>query len=154
MANGVKLALAALAVAAALPAFAQPVGDAAPARIEPDTDEYLQYAASVASVRPLRRQGDVTATIFSTAGGDPAMNGEYVYLSFDVERHEPMRIFRIGDVLSYRVVSETRGRVLLAVTENVMNQDGVIGIRNRRVLGSWTPGANGAPTAVTVATAR
>jgi hypothetical protein len=154
MAFHLKAALALGLMAAAGSVSAQPVGDAAPVTIEPDTDEYLQHAASVARVTPLRHQGEVSATIFSTVGGDPAMNGEYIFLAFDIEPHEPSRIFRIGDVLSYRILSETRGRVLLQVSENVMNDGGEIGTRNRRVLVTWTPGPDGAPSTVTVATAR
>ncbi|HYD12369.1 MAG TPA: hypothetical protein VEC11_05950 [Allosphingosinicella sp.] len=135
-------------------ASAQPIGDAAPATVEPDTDEYLQHAASVARVVVLERQGDAGASLFSTTGGDPAMNGEYIYLSFGSDPREAAQIFRVGDVLEWRVVAETPGRVLLAVRENVMNADGEIGERRRRVAVTWTPGPGGAaPTAVTVATA-
>jgi len=148
-------ALALGLMAAASPALAQPIGAGAPATVQPDTDEYLQHAASVASVHQLNRQGDLSATIFSTVGGDPAMNGEYVFLSFSGSPHDAAQIFRIGDVLSYRIVAETRGRVLLQVTENVMNDSGEIGTRSRRVAVTWTAGAAGAPPAsVRVATAR
>ena len=143
------------AAAAGAPASAQPVGDAAPHRAEPETDEGLQYAASVARVVSLTRQGDANASLFSTVGGDPAMNGEYIYLSFESDPHEAAQIFRVGDVLEWRLVAETRGRLLLAVRENIMNANGEIGERRRRVAVTWTPGAGGAaPARVTVATAR
>ena len=155
MALHLKAALAlGLLVMAGAPGFAQPIGDAAPHRAEPETDEGLQYAASVARVVSLTRQGDANASLFSTVGGDPAMNGEYIYLSFERDPHEAAQIFRIGDVLEWRVVAETRGRLLLAVRENVMNANGEIGERRRRVAVTWTPGAGGAaPTSVRVATA-
>lgn len=156
MALHLKAALAfGLLAAAGAPAPAQPVGDAAPHRAEPETDEGLQYAASVARVVNLSRQGDANASLFSTVGGDPAMNGEYIFLSFERDPHEAAQIFRVGDVLEWRLVAETRGRLLLAVRENIMNANGEIGERRRRVAVTWTPGAAGAaPARVTVATAR
>lgn len=154
MAFHLKAALTLGLLFAAAPAIAQPVGSGAPATVQPDEDPNLQYAASVSRVHPLNQQGDAAATIFSTVGGDPAMNGEYIFLSFDISPQEGARIFRIGDVLDYRIVSETPGRVLLEVRENVMNDNGEIGEGSRRVAVSWTPGAGGAPPAsVTVATA-
>ena len=154
MGHHLKSALAFGLLLVAAPAAAQPVGDAAPHRAEPETDEGLQYAASVARVVMLNRQGDANASLFSTVGGDPAMNGEYIYLSFESDPHEAAQIFRVGDVLEWRLVAETRGRLLLAVRENIMNANGEIGERRRRVAVTWTPGANGAaPASVTVRTA-
>ena len=154
MIRTVRIALALGLLLAAAPAAAQPIGDSAPHRAEPETDEGLQSAASVARVVMLPGQGDQNASLFSTVGGDPAMNGEYIFLSFESDPHEAAQIFRVGDVLDWRVVAETRGRVLLAVRENIMNANGEIGVRRRRIALTWTPGANGAPPArVTVATA-
>jgi hypothetical protein len=154
MAHRLKAALASGFVLIAAPAaFAQPVGTSAPATVEPDRDEYLQYAASVAQVHPLSHQGDASVSIFSTVGGDPAMNGEYVFLSFDISPAEGARIFKVGDVLEYRILSETPGRILLQVSENVMRDGGEIGTESRRVAVTWRPGADGAPPgSVTVAT--
>ena len=154
MGHDLKTALALGLLLAAAPASAQPVGDGAPHQAEPETDEGLQYAASVARVVSLNRQGDSGASLFSTTGGDPAMNGEYVSLSFESDPREAARIFRVGDVLEWRLVAETPGRLLLAVRENVMNANGEIGERRRRVAVTWTAGAGGAPPArVTVRTA-
>lgn len=151
----VRAALALGIIAAASPAWAQPIGEGGPATVQPDTDEGLQYAAGVARVTALRQQGDLSASIFSTVGGDPAMNGEYIFLSFSNSPHDAAQIFRIGDVVDYRIVAETRGRVLLQLSENVMNAAGDIGIRSRRVAVTWTAGPEGAPpTSVRVVTAR
>ena len=155
MAFHLKAALAlGFLLTAAPAALAQPVGSGAPATVEPDANENLQYAASVASVHPLSHQEDASVVIFSTVGGDPAMNGEYVFLSFDISPAEGARIFKIGDVLEFHILSETPGHVLLQVRENVMRDGGEIGESTRRVAVTWRPGADGAPPAnVTVATA-
>lgn len=151
--SGFAVALS-FATFAGVPAAAQPVGSGGPVTLSPDDDPNLQYSAAVASVHALTRQGDASVAIFSTVGGDPAMNGEYIFLSFDISPAEGARIFKIGDVTEYRILSETPGRVLLQVTENVMNTGGEIGVARRRVLVTWRPGVDGAPPAsVRVATA-
>ena len=147
MATALKAALALGLLLVPAPMSAQPIGFAEPATRAPEDDQNLQYAASVARVTPLTRQGDLGGTIFSTVGGDPAMNGEYVFLAFDISPAEGARIFKVGDVLEYRIVAETPGRVLLAVQENDIRDGGEIYVRNRQVAVSWTPGADGAPPA-------
>ena len=136
--------------------LAQPVADAGPVTVQPDTDESLQSSAAVVVVNDLRRQGGLGGKLFGTAGGDPAMNGLYTYLAFYVTPGDGWQVFRIGDFLSYRIVSEGRGRLVLEVHESIMNEaSGEIGSRRRRIAVSWTPGPDGAPpTSVRVATAR
>ena len=140
---------------AAAPALAQPVGGSGPATVAPDEDEGLQVAAGVSQVHVLGHQGEANVTVFGLTGGDPAMNGEYILLSFNGDPAEGSKIFRIGDVLEFRILSDAPGRLLLQVRENVMNAAGEIGMASRRVLVTWTPGPGGAaPARVTVATAR
>jgi hypothetical protein len=154
----VAIALAALALAG--PSAAQGYGTpGAPPRagiVRPDTDDNLQWAAAVVRVDGLRRQGELSAKLFGTAGGDPAMNGLYTYLAFFGSPDESWRVFRLGDFLSYRILSETPGRLALEVRESVMDRgSGAIGARTRRMLVSWRPGAGGEPPAsVAVAAAR
>jgi hypothetical protein len=117
-----------------------------PETIRPDPDENLQWAAAVVQLDALRRQGAQTVKLFGTAGGDPAMNGLYTYLAFFESPGDGWRVFRLGDFLAYRIVSETPGRLALEVRESVMNdRTGDIGTRVRRLALSWTPGAEGAP---------
>ncbi len=155
MALHLKAALA-LGLLAAAPAAAQPVAQAGPERLQPDEDEGLQDSAGVIVINELAGQGSLTAKLFGTAGGDPAMNGLYTYLAFYISPPDGWRVFRIGDFLTYRVISTRRGRVLIEVNESIMNEaTGEIGSRRRRLTVSWTPGADGAPPAtVTVAPAR
>ena len=160
-----KAALAfALIVAAAVPASAQrrparPIwqGNNPPAAIvTPDENENLQWSASVVQVDPLNHQGDYTVKLFGAAGGDPAMNGLNTYIAFLDSPEEDWRIFRVGDFLSYRVLSEARGRVRLEVHESIMNQRTTeIGSRVRRLTISWTSaGDDRRPARVSIATVR
>lgn len=148
------LALA-VAAAAAGPAVAQGGGAAPPraAAVRPDPEESLQWAASVVRIDPLRRQG-LTAKMFGTAGGDPAMNGLYTHLAFFDSPDEGWRVFRLGDFVSYRIIAEAPGRLTLEVRESVLDEaSGNIGARTRRLLVSWRGGGE-PPATVTVAPTR
>jgi hypothetical protein len=155
MRGGMTIAFGLALLGAAAPACAQAVAERGPATVRPDDSEMLQDAATVVVVSPLEHQGDLSAKLFGAAAGDPAMNGLNTYLAF----FEPppvngWRVFEIGDFLSYEIVSETPGRLLLGIHESVMNDNGDIGERTRRLAVSWTPGRDGAaPATVTVATA-
>lgn len=136
---------------------ADPLVAAGPAvTVQPDADAGVQQAASVVRVDTLTRQGDSGVKLFGTAGGDPAMNGLYAYVSFYHSPAEGWRAFRIGDVLDYRILSESAGRIDLEIDESVMDEATTrISSRKRRLIVAWTPGADGAPPAsVTVTPAR
>ncbi len=148
---------AALPAEQAAPAPATPLTAAGPAAIvQPDADEGQQWAASVVELTPLSRQGDRTVKLFGTAGGDPAMNGLYTHVAFFDSPAEGWRVFRIGDVLDYRVLSESPGRVDLEINESTMDEaTGTIGSRTRRVIVGWALAADGSvPATVTIAPAR
>jgi hypothetical protein len=140
---------------AAAPVGAQPVAEQGPVTMRPDDSEMLQDAATVVTVDRLEHQGDLGVKLFGAASGDPAMNGLHTYLAF----FEPppvngWRIFEIGDFLTYTIVSDTPGHLLLEISENVATANSEIGERTRRLALSWTPGRDGAPPAtVRIATA-
>lgn len=145
--------LAIMLLGSAAPAGAQPIGAGGPATVQPDEQAELQWAAGVSEVHSLAHQGDADVTLFGLVGGDPAMNGEYVYLSFNGPPSEGSKIFKIGDVLAFHILSDSPGRLLLQVQENIL-RGSEIGTQTRRVLVTWTPGRDGAPpTSVRVATA-
>ncbi len=153
-------ALLVLALAAPIlpTAAAQPVAKAAEHHaqtVRPDRDENLQWAASVVELDLLRRQGGLTAKMFGTAGGDPAMNGLYTYLAFfEPAPGDGWRIFRLGDFVSYRILGEARGRLAIEVRESLLDEaTGNIGARTRRLIISWRAG-NVPPDFVTVTPAR
>jgi len=157
-----KAALAfALIVTAAAPLSAQrparPLwqGTNPPAAVvRPDEDENLESAASVVQVNFLQHQGDMTVKLFGAAGGDPAMNGLNTYIAFFDSPQEGWRIFEVGDFLTYRILSETPGRVRLEVSESIMNQrTSEIRSRVRRLTVSWTSaGEDRRPARVSIAT--
>lgn len=151
-----KEAVPAAEQAAPAPAAA-PLSAAGPAVIvQPDADEGQQWAASVVELTPLTRQGDRTVKLFGTAGGDPAMNGLYTHVAFFDSPAEGWRVFRIGDFLDYRLLSESPGRVDLELTESTMDEaSGTIGSRTRRVIVGWALAADGSvPATVTVTPAQ
>lgn len=136
---------------------AAPLTAAGPAAtVQPDAEEGNQWAASVVELTPLTQQGDRTVKLYGTAGGDPAMNGLYTHVAFFDSPAEGWRVFRIGDVLDYRVLSESEGRVDLELDESVMDEaSGDISSRKRRVIVGWAVAADGAvPDTVTVTPAQ
>jgi hypothetical protein len=145
----------------ATPAFAQqtPGTPDLPATLQPETDDYHQYTASVIELTPLRRQGDgqndLNVHIYGTAGGDPAMNGLNTYIAFYQSPADGHQVFQIGDFNSYRVVSERRGQVVLQISENTIDANANIGNRTRRITVSWNPPRDGtAPASIRVTAAR
>ena len=133
---------------------AAPLTAAGPAAtVQPDTDEGQQWAAAVVELTPLTHQGDRTVKLFGTAGGDPAMNGLYTHVAFFDSPAEGWRVFRIGDFLDYRVLSEAPGRVDLEIDESTMDQaSGQIGSRTRRVIVGWVVATDGSATATVTVT--
>jgi hypothetical protein len=65
-------------------------------------------------------------------------------------------VFRLGDVLDYRILSERAGRADLELEESVMDEaTGRIGSRTRKVIVGWPIAADGsAPATVTVTPAQ
>lgn len=124
--------------------------------LQPETDASLQQAAAVVRLDELAGQGPLAAKLFGTAGGDPAMNGLYTHLAFFQSPAEGWRVFRIGDVLDYRILSQRAGRVDLELEESVMDElSGRIGSETRRVIVGWPIAADGSPPAeVTVTPAQ
>lgn len=126
-------------------------GEAQAIQAEAD-DEPMQWAASVVRVDFLQNQGGSAGVkLFGTAGGDPAMNGLYTHIAFYQSPGDGWRVFRLGDFLEYRVISDEPGRVNLEVFDHTMGADDVIRERVRYAIVTWTPGADGAaPDTVTV----
>ena len=142
--------------AAPLAAVAPLAASGPAAVLTPETGADVQEAAAVVRLDELSGQGPVAAKLFATAGGDPAMNGLYTYLAFFQDPADGWRVFRIGDVLDYRILSERAGRVDLELRESVMDEaTATIGDRTRRVIIGWPIAADGsAPTEVTITPAQ
>ena len=92
---------------------AQPSG---PSRtVAAASDEGLINAASVTDVHFVK---DADVKLFSTAGGDPAINGLNTYLALFTPPEGWTRIFMIGDFNSWEVVEESPTRVVLKVSRS------------------------------------
>ncbi|MGD9966198.1 MAG: hypothetical protein AB7T59_06735 [Hyphomonadaceae bacterium] len=132
-----------------------PSGDAAELGRE-QADENLAWATSVARLDPLTNEANSGAKLFGLAGGDPAMNGLLTYLAFYENPAEGWQVFRLGDFLEYRVLSEAPNRLDLEIQESTYDEaSGEIGSRTRHAIVTWTGGADGAPpTTITVTPAQ
>ena len=98
---------------------AAPLTAAGPAAtVQPDTEEGNQWAAAVVELTPLTRQGDRTVKLFGTAGGDPAINGLYTYLSAYSAPDGWTRNYMLGDFNSWEVIEESPTRVVLKVSRS------------------------------------
>jgi hypothetical protein len=139
---------------AAAPVTATPAG---PARVvQPRTDAGLQGAAAVTAVQPLHDHG-YSAKLFNLAGGDPAANGNQLWLAFFVSPAEGWTTFMIGDFASWDLVQEGAQGLIFDVAEDVVGADGNITRGpTRRLIVSYAPGGPEAtaPATVTVTPAR
>ncbi len=125
----------------------------ASATIQAETDDDLQWAASVVELTMLENQGQSTVKLFGTAGGDPAMNGLYTYIAFFQGPADGWKVFRIGDFLDYRLLRDGPGRVDLEVEESVMDPaTSEISSRKRRIIVGFSAGAEAAAPAVVTLT--
>lgn len=77
---------------------------------------------------------DRTAKIYSTAGGDPALNGLYTFIAVFGDPWEGWRVFQIGDFNSWRVEQDLGDRVVLAVSRSWMGDDGEIQTADERLI--------------------
>lgn len=118
--------LSVLCALAALPAFAAaalaaPEGPTtAPATVPALTED--QPEASVTDVEWIE-SAENGAKIYSTAGGDPAINGLYTYLAIPGEAPDMgWRVFQIGDFNSWKLGEQTRDHVILEVSRSWVDQ--------------------------------
>jgi hypothetical protein len=104
------------------PAAAAPAGPNAAtlaAQVIVAEDAMDQAAASVNKVAQLER-GD--AKFFSTVGGDPAINGEYVFLALIDNPHDGWKVFKVGDFNSWSLVEQDGDRAVLQVSHSAIDQ--------------------------------
>lgn len=118
----------------AVAAPAKPVGPARTVQPVAEDDNAL-YAANVTEVHGMADQG---AKIFSTAGGDPAVNGLYTYLALYQNNAEGWRVFMLGDFESWKVIEEGRGRVVIHYEQSGVDQaTGTIARADGKIIVEW-----------------
>jgi hypothetical protein len=127
------------APAAAPTAPAKPAG---PAESLPLLDEEgTEWAASVTEVVWLP---NIDCKLFSTAGGDPAINGLYTHIAFPPENNgEGWKVFRIGDFESWKVTEQGPGKVVLAVrVSRIDPSSGNPVTEDKKLIVNFTSGEN------------
>ncbi len=124
---------------------AQPSG---PARTV-DAEADLSDAASVTDVHHV---DNADVKIFSTAGGDPAINGLYTYLALFTPPEGWTRVFMVGDFNSWEVVEESPTRVVLKVSRSWIEEgSGDVKTAEEKLILD-VPASDTAPLTVTPAT--
>lgn len=77
-----------------------------------------QRAESVARVEGLDK-AETPAHLFSTVGGDPAINGEYVFMVVHPEDpSQDYATFQIGDFNSWDILEQTKDHVTLKISRS------------------------------------
>jgi hypothetical protein len=125
------LALAACQPAAEPPGATAPATEAAPTPAAPATPSGPPQAVEAvddhmpeAYVTDVHHIKDADFKIFSTAGGDPAINGLYTYLArYDEDERGWTQVYMIGDFNSWEVVEESPTRVVLKVSRSLLEQE-------------------------------
>ncbi|HYC97961.1 hypothetical protein [Brevundimonas sp.] len=141
------------APAAAEPPEARPSGPSQTVR--PSTDAGLAMAASVDFVQPLNDHG-YSAKLISLSGGDPAANGNHLYLVFFKGPAEGHAVFPLGDFASWEV-EQQEVQLVLKVSQDVVGPDGAVTRGpERRIIVGYAPGGPEAtaPDTVTITPAR
>jgi len=118
---------AAVALAACQPASDAPAAPAEPAAVETPAAAPAQPSGPAkaieaeddhmpeAWVTDVHLIKDADFKIFSTAGGDPAINGLYTYLAAYTAPDGWTRVYMLGDFISWEVIEESPTRVVLKV---------------------------------------
>jgi hypothetical protein len=133
---------------AAGPVNARPSG---PARsVSPTTSAILQGAASVTAVQPLNDHG-YSAKLLNLVGGDPAANGNQLWLAFFVSPAEGWTMFMIGDFASWELVEEGAQGLIFDITQDVVGDDGnIVRGPTERLIVNYAPGGPEATAPATI----
>ncbi len=129
----IAVTAAALALVACQPAAEAPAKPAEPAAAEAPVTPAVEPAKPSGPAKDIQAEDDhmpeawVTDVhhikdadfkIFSTAGGDPAINGLYTYLSAYSAPDGWTRNYMLGDFNSWEVIEESPTRVVLKVSRS------------------------------------
>lgn len=116
--------------AAASVAVATPSGPAE--KITPRSETEAGDDAYVAQVAMVE---DTAAKFFSTVGGDPAINGEYVFLAvFPDTPAEAPKVYKVGDFNSWSLESHTATQAVIKVSRSWIDANGDIKTADERYI--------------------
>lgn len=135
------LALAACAPEGAAPkaesTASQPAAPATPAG-PPETiearneDSDHHRDTNVSRVQGLKT-GD--SKLFGVVGGDPAINGEYLYLAIAPEApDDDFKVYRLGDFNSWSLESESEGSAVIKVSRSWIDDAGEVQTAEERYI--------------------
>lgn len=105
----------AAADAPAAPVAVEPAKPSGPARaVEAEDDHFPEaYVTDIHNIK------DADFKIFSTAGGDPAINGLYTYLArYNDEERGWTQVYMLGDFNSWEVIEESPTRTVLKISRS------------------------------------
>lgn len=110
---------------------AQPAGPAVV--VKPRNEEADHHRdTNVARVLGLKT-GD--AKFFSVVGGDPAINGEYLYLAIAPDTPmDDFKVYMIGDFNSWELESESEGSAVVKVSRSTIDDKGEIKTAEERYI--------------------
>ena len=75
------------------------------------------------------------STLFTVVGGDPAINGEYVYLAVAPEGpDEDFKVYMIGDFNTWELASESEGPAVIKVSRSTIDEAGEIKTAEERLI--------------------
>lgn len=100
-------------------AAVEPAKPSGPAKnIEAEDDHFPEaYVTDVHNIK------DADFKIFSTAGGDPAINGLYTYLArYNADERGWTQVYMIGDFNGWEVIEESPTRVVLKVSRMYLEE--------------------------------
>ncbi len=91
----------------------------------PETIAVIAEAPAEASVTDVKwiDSAENGAKIYSTAGGDPAINGLYTFLAIPGEAPDGgWRVFQIGDFNSWKIAEQAKDHIVLEVSRSWIDQ--------------------------------
>jgi ABC-type enterochelin transport system substrate-binding protein len=104
-----------------------------PVTITPRSADEHGFDSSVAKVVAI---GETGAKLFSTVGGDPAINGEYVFLAvpFDDGPAEEPKVYKLGDFNSWDLESQSAGQFVIKVSRSWLDDAGEVKTADERYI--------------------
>ncbi|HOY78024.1 MAG TPA: hypothetical protein PLN33_09475 [Hyphomonadaceae bacterium] len=113
-----KPAEQAAADAPAAKAPVEPAKPSGPAKAIEAEDEHMPEAW----VTDVHHIDETDFKIFSTSGGDPAINGLYTYIAAFTPPDGWTRVYMLGDFNSWEVVEESASRVVLKISRSSIEE--------------------------------
>lgn len=118
---------------------AKPAEPGGPAVVVKARNEETEHHRDTNVARVLGlKTGD--SKLFTVVGGDPAINGEYVYLAIAPETPmDDFKVYLIGDFNSWDLESESEGRAVIKASRSTIDAEGEIKTAEERLIVAIPP---------------